>query len=559
MWILKGGQEYIFLPTSRQLLCNRLKSANFVALLLKPYLFMCENPLIILSPQAVSFAGNSCAEIYYEGVEYHCTLNASFISEFLRNYHNYPIEKIYEVVKSSVILYKGSSFPIFTALPCSKCKFCRESHRKQIEYRAIIEAANSGSVFFFTLTYDDLHVPADGLVKSDVIKAMKNLRNYIKRYLDFDCSFTVLYCGEYGGKRFRPHYHGMIFVHEFLTQKQIFQIEELFCPTCSHFNEVYRYEMDKGNEFRFLNACKSRHCLPSQFYKDHPRLEGVWPHGIFFDFQSARNSIALCRYITKYITKNAEFICDSPDYFKCIDRLEGHKNPFFIQMPKSVGLGCRYMHLYRDSILCSHDMSIAVRTPFGGVLRVGIPHIYVQKLFPGLSSFCPNCIFTAHVVSALISYYKRCWQYMFDSPIFHDSHLLIGELMLEFAPYEYLTKYSLRRKQMLKLDVVIGCIIGIYHNSNYKTSLHPPNLFDEFDFSFLSVLKKHIDILKSCPTQSEYESLMIAKSNWYRNKVVPEMSVIENMRCEQYKIWRNLTYTRRKMVYSDYNFFDGSV
>ena len=98
--------------------------------------------------------------------------------------------------------------------------------------------------------------------------------------------------------------------------------------------------------------------------------------------------MALCRYITKYITKNAGFITNLDSYYKCMDRLEGYKPPFYVQMPKSVGLDCRYMHLYRDTILCSRDISIAVRTPYRRVFRVGIPHIFVHKLIPGLSSFC---------------------------------------------------------------------------------------------------------------------------------------------------------------------------
>lgn len=192
---------------------------------------MCEHPLVIMSPQSVIYASCSGAEVYFQGVSYTYPTYNTVVSDFLSHYHSMDAPDVYEIVKSSCILYNGVSYPLLTCLPCSKCRFCREDYRQQIEYRAAIEAVNSGCVIYYTLTYDDLHLPECGLYKPHVIDAFKRLRNYCERYLDFDCHFTNLYVGEYGGDRHRPHYHGLLFIQESLTDKQILAFRELFCPT----------------------------------------------------------------------------------------------------------------------------------------------------------------------------------------------------------------------------------------------------------------------------------------------------------------------------------------
>ncbi|MBP3289591.1 MAG: hypothetical protein J6L75_01320, partial [Alistipes sp.] len=99
------------------------------------------------------------------------------------------------------------------------------------------------------------------------------------------------------------------------------------------------------------------------------------------------------------------------------------------------------------------------------IQRVRIPRIYLHKLFPSVGRICPTLVFNANVVNRLLN---EC---------VCDTKLNIEKSDLEllrarFEPYVYLTRMSLKRKEKLKLDTVICCITGIYHNSDYQFQLY---------------------------------------------------------------------------------------
>lgn len=67
---------------------------------------------------------------------------------------------------------------------------------------------------FITLTYDNQHVPTDfGLKLRDWQLFMKRLRKSLPQRLRFFA------CGEYGDENNRPHYHAIIFNHDFNDKK----------------------------------------------------------------------------------------------------------------------------------------------------------------------------------------------------------------------------------------------------------------------------------------------------------------------------------------------------
>ena len=67
---------------------------------------------------------------------------------------------------------------------------------------------------FVTLTYDEEHIPNDWSLRvEDWQKFMKRLR---KRYGE---GIRFYHCGEYGDENGRPHYHGLIFNHDFVDRR----------------------------------------------------------------------------------------------------------------------------------------------------------------------------------------------------------------------------------------------------------------------------------------------------------------------------------------------------
>lgn len=90
---------------------------------------------------------------------------------------------------------------------CGKCIECKMSRSNEWSFRIMDEASLYDKNCFVTLTYNEDNLP-DGasLKRSDLQAFIKRLR----RRLD-SASIRYFYCGEYGSKKNRPHYHIIFF------------------------------------------------------------------------------------------------------------------------------------------------------------------------------------------------------------------------------------------------------------------------------------------------------------------------------------------------------------
>lgn len=100
--------------------------------------------------------------------------------------------------------------------PCGKCYFCRKKAAAELAFRAEQEAFDM-HVYNCLITYDDEHLPIYihngksymSLNKVHFQDFMKRLRFHI--YKQFKIRLRYIICGEYGGKKGRPHYHLLLF------------------------------------------------------------------------------------------------------------------------------------------------------------------------------------------------------------------------------------------------------------------------------------------------------------------------------------------------------------
>lgn len=101
-------------------------------------------------------------------------------------------------------------------LPCGQCIGCRLERSRQWAVRCMHEASLYEKNCFLTLTYDDENLPPGGsLCLKDYQDFMKRLR---KR---FGSGIRFFHCGEYGEQLGRPHYHSLLFNHDF-DDKRLF-------------------------------------------------------------------------------------------------------------------------------------------------------------------------------------------------------------------------------------------------------------------------------------------------------------------------------------------------
>ena len=114
--------------------------------------------------------------------------------------------------------------PVYLRVPCGKCEGCRQMKRQEWFFRSLIEynryTALGGSVFVFTLTFNDENLPFYTLPSGKKIACFNKryVHNFIKYfrirlqrkgYLHTDMKYLI--CSEFGERFHRPHHHGLMF------------------------------------------------------------------------------------------------------------------------------------------------------------------------------------------------------------------------------------------------------------------------------------------------------------------------------------------------------------
>lgn len=102
----------------------------------------------------------------------------------------------------------------YVTLPCRRCEGCALEDARQKACRAKDELSLYDDNIFITLTYSDDFLPHRGfLVKKDFQDFMKRYRKRV--FKQWGITFRAMYSGEYGDENWRPHFHAIIFGHDF--------------------------------------------------------------------------------------------------------------------------------------------------------------------------------------------------------------------------------------------------------------------------------------------------------------------------------------------------------
>ena len=198
-------------------------------------------------------------------------------------------------------------------LPCGQCIGCRIEKSRQWATRCIHEASMHDENSFVTLTYDDDNLPWDGsLNKKHLQDFMKRLRWHFR-----DKTIRFFACGEYGEKLNRPHYHVLLFNHDF-------QDKTLW----SENDGVRTYTSEI--------------------------LERLWPFGFSTVGNVTWDSAAYCaRYVTK--KKTGEQAQDH--YWRMLATdLEVQLEPEYATMSTKPGIGKTWFDTYREDCFPSDNI-----------------------------------------------------------------------------------------------------------------------------------------------------------------------------------------------------------
>lgn len=109
--------------------------------------------------------------------------------------------------KTIPVLRVGSDHYEPVTVACGKCLECLQQKSNEWAHRIVDECKQHEQNCFITLTYNNEHLPLNGsLVKRDLQLFIKRLRKHLE-----PVKIRVFYCGEYGKKHLRPHYHIIVF------------------------------------------------------------------------------------------------------------------------------------------------------------------------------------------------------------------------------------------------------------------------------------------------------------------------------------------------------------
>lgn len=226
--------------------------------------------------------------------------------------------------------------------PCGGCVGCRLEYSRQWAIRCVHEAKMHTENVFITLTYNDFNLPADlSLNKKHFQDFMKRLReHYAPKKIRF------YHCGEYGSQFGRPHYHAILFGHDFQDKKY--------------------WRKAPGGEKCFRSAT----------------LERLWPFGNSeigsVTFESAAY---IARYVTKKITGD-----DQMEHYMHIDPATGqifNRNPEYATMSLKPGIGATFYEKFKSDIFPSDEVimrGFAMKPPkyYSSLYEISNPIDYDQ-------------------------------------------------------------------------------------------------------------------------------------------------------------------------------------
>lgn len=194
-------------------------------------------------------------------------------------------------------------------LPCGQCIGCRLERSRQWAVRCMHEASLYEENSFLTLTYDDDHLPPDGSLvcprdidgvhyPGDFQLFMKRLRRSLGKK-----KVRYFHCGEYGERFGRPHYHALLFNHDF--------------------SDKVRFGGRDGKYPTFTS----------------PSLSELWPKGFSVIGQVTFESAA---YVARYVMKKVTG-----------DRAESHyegRHPEYTSMSRRPGIGKGWYEKFKADV-----------------------------------------------------------------------------------------------------------------------------------------------------------------------------------------------------------------
>lgn len=228
-------------------------------------------------------------------------------------YH--PIKGIMTSIDGKIKFLPSTQFQphnVQMTVPCGRCIGCREAYSKMWAIRCVHEIQMHEQSCFLTLTYSTM--PKNGsLIKDHLKNFLKHYRKWLSRKYP-GTKIRYFACGEYGEKLSRPHFHLLIFGHDF-------------------------------HDKEFLTSILTT----------SPSLKKLWKHGFHSigeaNFQTAAY---IARYVVKKVSGSA-----ADKHYQNIDLDTGEITPIlgeYSTMSNRPGIGYDWYQKYKTDVYPSDEI-----------------------------------------------------------------------------------------------------------------------------------------------------------------------------------------------------------
>lgn len=219
--------------------------------------------------------------------------------------------------KRSIVFKEAEGLPFSKLqIDCGQCIGCRLEKSRQWALRAEKESQMYERNCFLTLTYSDEFLPPGGSL------VRKHFQDFFKRLRKkFGSGIRVFYCGEYGDKRHRPHFHACVFNFDFSDKK----------------------------------ICGSSNGFPLYHSED---LNALWEYGLSFIGSLTFESAA---YVARYVCKKLTGPLGAGAYGELVDdngEVSNALTPEFCGVSRRPGLGRPWLDKFKSDVF-PHDFVVS--------------------------------------------------------------------------------------------------------------------------------------------------------------------------------------------------------
>lgn len=243
-----------------------------------------------------------------------------------------PIQA-YQLASGEVVFYErtGRASVRSLLLPCGQCARCRLERSRQWAVRCMHEASLYARNCCVTLTYSEENLPEKANLHYPHFQLfMKRLR---AQYSENTVRFYM--CGEYGESLGRPHYHALLFNHDF------------------------------DDKLYFKRSAKDK------FYTSSA-LAALWPYGTHLIGSASFEAAA---YIARYCMEKVNGpLADS--HYRCVDSETGEVSqrvPEFNRMSLRPGIGAKWFERFESDVYPRGKVVVRGR-------ESGVPRYYRKLL-----------------------------------------------------------------------------------------------------------------------------------------------------------------------------------